>query len=81
MDVAYAAMWVALLIFLPIYLPAGILLAIWFGSQFLTAFNPNSGVAWLAHVGGFIFGGLVGLVWRAIRGGPPQRYVPSPHTY
>jgi membrane associated rhomboid family serine protease len=39
------------------------LLGFWFALQFLT--NPNSGVAWAAHVGGFVFGALVGLVVRA----------------
>jgi membrane associated rhomboid family serine protease len=82
---AYLVLWpharvltiVALLIFLPIYLPAGILLAIWFGSQFLTAFNPNSGVAWLAHVGGFVTGALIALALRPLR--PPKRRVqPTP---
>jgi membrane associated rhomboid family serine protease len=37
-------------------------LGIWFLSQFLV--NPNDGVAWVAHVGGFIFGVVVGLVVR-----------------
>ena len=40
-------------------------LGIWFFSQFLTAVNPNSGVAWGAHVGGFVFGLAVGLVLKA----------------
>jgi membrane associated rhomboid family serine protease len=39
------------------------LLGFWFVSQFLI--NPNSGVAWGAHVGGFVFGVLIGLVVRA----------------
>ncbi|MDQ1445353.1 MAG: hypothetical protein QOI20_1817 [Acidimicrobiaceae bacterium] len=39
------------------------LLGIWFVTQFFT--NPASGVAWMAHVGGFAFGVLVGLAWRA----------------
>ena len=38
------------------------LLGFWFLSQFFT--NPNSGVAWAAHVGGFVFGALVGLLVR-----------------
>ena len=38
------------------------LLGFWFLSQFFT--NPNSGVAWAAHVGGFVFGVLVGLLVR-----------------
>jgi membrane associated rhomboid family serine protease len=58
---------VALFFFIPLYLPASILLAIWFGSQFLTAFNPNSGVAWLAHVGGFAFGALIALAIRPLK--------------
>lgn len=39
------------------------LLGFWFVSQFFT--NPNSGVAWAAHVGGFAFGVVVGLIIRA----------------
>jgi membrane associated rhomboid family serine protease len=50
------------------------LLGIWFVTQFFT--SPNSHVAWMAHVGGFIFGVAVGLVWRARRPRPQ----PSPAT-
>jgi len=38
-------------------LPAAMVLAVWFLMQFFTV--PGSGVAWVAHVGGFVFGGLV----------------------
>jgi membrane associated rhomboid family serine protease len=38
-------------------------LGFWFVLQFLT--SPNSGVAWAAHVGGFVFGVLVALLVRA----------------
>jgi membrane associated rhomboid family serine protease len=38
------------------------LLLAWFLLQFFT--GPNSGVAWLAHVGGFVFGALVALALR-----------------
>ena len=38
----------------------------WFVLQFFTA--PDSGVAWVAHVGGFLFGAAVALVVRASRG-------------
>jgi membrane associated rhomboid family serine protease len=38
------------------------LLGFWFVLQFLT--SPNSGVAWAAHVGGFVFGALVALLVR-----------------
>jgi len=37
-------------------------LGIWFVMQFLT--DPNEGVAWVAHVGGFLFGALVALLLR-----------------
>jgi membrane associated rhomboid family serine protease len=40
-------------------------LLIWFVSQFFV--NPNEGVAWAAHVGGFVFGALVALVLRQRR--------------
>jgi membrane associated rhomboid family serine protease len=49
------------------------LLGFWFVMQFFTA--PNSGVAWMAHVGGFVFGVLVGLMWRA--NSRPQRQEPA----
>ena len=39
------------------------LLGAWFVLQFFT--NPAEGVAWVAHVGGFVFGVLAGLAWRA----------------
>jgi membrane associated rhomboid family serine protease len=39
------------------------LLLVWIGQQFLLV-SGNSGIAWAAHVGGFAFGALVGLVWR-----------------
>ena len=42
------------------------LLGFWFVSQFFV--NPNAGVAWMAHVGGFLFGVAVGLLVRASRG-------------
>jgi membrane associated rhomboid family serine protease len=43
-------------------LPAKWLLLFWFALQFFT--SPSSGVAWTAHVGGFVFGAVVGLIWR-----------------
>jgi membrane associated rhomboid family serine protease len=53
------------------------LLVFWFVSQFFV--SPGSGVAWVAHVGGFVFGAFVGLAWRGLRGGsPPPPRVVSP---
>jgi membrane associated rhomboid family serine protease len=45
-----------------IYLPAKWVLGFWFVLQFFT--DPNQGVAWMAHVGGFVFGVLVALLFR-----------------
>ena len=50
------------------------LLGIWFVMQFFT--NPASGVAWMAHVGGFVFGVVAGLIWKGMR---PHR--PEPVAY
>jgi membrane associated rhomboid family serine protease len=41
------------------------LLGLWFLSQFII--DPNAGVAWMAHVGGFVVGVLVGLAVRESR--------------
>lgn len=51
------------------------LLLFWFLSQFFL--NRNSGVAWVAHVGGFLFGALVALVVKAA-GGPRRDTQPRP---
>ncbi len=48
--------------FFPLYLPAIFVLGLWFLLQFAT--NPNEGVAWQAHVGGFLFGMLVAFLTR-----------------
>jgi membrane associated rhomboid family serine protease len=61
--------------FFPLYLPAVVVLGIWFLLQFAT--NPNEGVAWQAHVGGFIFGMLVALVLRPR--GRPQPTLRTPY--
>lgn len=42
------------------------ILGFWFVLQFFT--SPNSGVAWAAHVGGFVFGVLVARLVRRSRG-------------
>jgi membrane associated rhomboid family serine protease len=51
-----------LVFFLIVPIPAWLMLGVWFVTQFFT--NPNAGVAWVAHVGGFVFGALVALVMR-----------------
>ena len=58
----------SLLVIVLIELPAAVVLGFWFALQFFT--NPNEGIAWIAHVGGFAFGVAVGLLYNAIRGKP-----------
>ena len=50
------------------------LLGIWLVSQFFI--SPNEGVAWMAHVGGFVFGVAAGLLWRAT-GEPEPEPIPT----
>jgi membrane associated rhomboid family serine protease len=52
-------------------------LGFWFVLQFFT--DPNAGVAWAAHVGGFVFGMVVGLLMRARR--PPVTVARSPYGW
>ena len=55
-------------------LPAKVVLGIWFALQVVMSFMGSStggGVAWLAHVGGFIFGAAVLWVVVKIKGGRP----------
>ncbi len=56
----------SVLAFLPVFpirVPAWFLLGLWFLSQFWV--NPNDGVAWVAHVGGFVFGVFVTAIVRS----------------
>ena len=51
-------------IFFIFRLPAVVVLGLWFLTQFLT--QTSSGIATLAHIGGFVFGALVALLLRAV---------------
>ncbi|MFZ5434588.1 MAG: rhomboid family intramembrane serine protease [Calditrichota bacterium] len=53
-----------------IHVPAFLVLGLWFIMQLPGAFNQSGGIAWFAHIGGFVFGLLVirGFRWRR-----PQR--------
>jgi membrane associated rhomboid family serine protease len=61
-------LWILIIIVTTIYVPAWLLLGLWFVSQF---FMPGPGVAWMAHVGGFATGFL--LVRLFVQHKPPRR--------
>jgi len=54
------------IIFIPLYLPAWLLLIFWFGFQFYAAFGAPAAenVGWWAHIGGFIAGAVLIFVFR-----------------
>ncbi len=61
-------------------IPAKWLLGFWFVTQFFT--NPNEGVAWVAHVGGFVFGAVVALLLRdRLRPSRVPQADPEPSPY
>jgi membrane associated rhomboid family serine protease len=74
------------LIFLGIFvrlawISAGWLLGIWFALQIFSSLAGGGGVAWFAHIGGFLFGALFALVFikpRMGRSGPPPF---DPYSY
>ena len=53
------------------------LLGFWLVLQFFT--DPNDGVAWVAHVGGFVFGVVVALALRGLVQRPPVGPVAGPY--
>ncbi len=59
-------------------IPAKWLLGFWFVTQFFT--SPDEGVAWLAHVGGFVFGAIVAYFLRE-RLRPSRVVTPDPEPY
>lgn len=68
-----ARVWVLLFLKLPIPIPAYLALVGWFGFQLINSFLPQTGevvVAWWAHIGGFIIGGVIAF---ALRGRLNQR--------
>ena len=67
-----------IVIFVLVNVPAKVVLGVWFVLQFFT--DPNESVAWMAHVGGFTFGVLVGLLLRGYgdRARPATTRYPDP---
>ena len=74
---------VFLVVFIRImYLPASILLGIWFAMQIFSAFaGGGAGVAWYAHIGGFLVGVLLVSVFTggAGRGGGKRKRTVHPN--
>jgi membrane associated rhomboid family serine protease len=67
---------VFLVIFIRVmYLPAMVLLGLWFIIQIFSALNDGgAGVAWYAHIGGFLVGVLLVSIFASKdRGRPPRR--------
>ncbi len=56
-------------------IPAFVFLGIWFFMQFSGLMGAESGVAWWAHIGGFVFGLIAGYFGRSSLPGrrPPRR--------
>jgi membrane associated rhomboid family serine protease len=52
--------------FFPVRIPAFVFLGIWFVLQFLS--NPDSGVATIAHIAGFVFGAVIALLFKGVSG-------------
>ena len=52
---------------IPVYVPAWILLILWIGMQIFSAWNggpTGGGVAWWAHIGGFVAGAILVIPFR-----------------
>jgi membrane associated rhomboid family serine protease len=64
---------ILVVLFIPFYLPAWFVLGFWIILQFFT--DPNSGVAWVAHVGGFAAGVLVAVALQRVLPPPRRREV------
>jgi membrane associated rhomboid family serine protease len=74
---------VFLVVFIRImYLPAAVLLGIWFAIQLFSAFTGGgAGVAWYAHIGGFLVGVLlISIVAGGTGRGGQRRRVHRPHN-
>lgn len=83
----YLVLWpharvLTLLVWLVVAVPAWFVLGAWIVLQFAT--DPNSGIAYAAHIGGFAAGVLVGLVVRTASRpphGPVSGWTPDPYRF
>jgi membrane associated rhomboid family serine protease len=69
-------LWILIIFITTIDLPAWLLLGLWFISQFFVP--QGEGIAWMAHVGGFITG--FGLIRLFVRARPLRPRRVDPHT-
>jgi membrane associated rhomboid family serine protease len=67
--------------FYPMQVPAIVAIGLWAVLQFLNGFGQiaiseetTGGVAYMAHIGGFIVGLVAGFIFRSIGGGPRPQY-------
>jgi membrane associated rhomboid family serine protease len=51
---------------IPIAMPAVVFMGIWFAMQILGIVGGGGGIAWWAHIGGFLFGIIIGLVYKIL---------------
>ena len=60
-----------LIFFITFYISAIIFIGFWFIQQFISAYSEtglgaqSQGVAWWAHIGGFLFGIIIGILYRS----------------
>ena len=70
------------LFFIPFVVPAAVLIGVWFIVQLFAGFaelggvTAGAGIAWWAHIGGFIAGVI--LVWVLRPPRPRRRFVEQP---
>ena len=64
-------LWILIIFITRIRLPAWFLLGVWFLSQFFVP--EQSGVAWMAHVGGFVCGLVLVKLFVTSRSAPPPQ--------
>jgi membrane associated rhomboid family serine protease len=69
-------LWVLIIFITFVYVPAWLVLGLWFVSQF---FIPGKGVAWMAHVGGFVTG--FALIRLFVPRRPPPRRMEYPPLF
>ncbi len=76
-----------LIIFRKYQIPALAFLGLWFGQQLLSGLGEisktadTSGVAWWAHIGGFVFGVTCGFLFKGMIRSDNRNYIPVPKDY